>query len=541
MPNLRRSLPDVAPALTFSVEPYTEDTLAAALSNDWVTKEAVLGGQRFKFLREYLGPVNDGLHAQTIVLEWPYISQSYLEDYAHYYAHCFAPYERDCTRVHFFSHGFDKDQLLTALPEADTHDIWRSYLGYIVVKPLPSPLGATLLRPYANGAQNERHYPVQRPYHVNLLGKKLTVPTLIWQQQDTNVSACATTALWMAFHKTAFLFQTPLPSPYRITESAGNLFNHSGRTFPNQGLDAFQIMTAIQSVGLVSELRSKFPDPVQLTPEERAFKEKELKAFIYAYLRLGLPVLLFIDFKEQAGAHLIAATGYRRPEPGYAYAATSISTGHNAGHYPALYSDGIVKLYAHDDGVGPYARLTFDPATSLVFTSWPKGSDWHRAHLYTVVVPLTEVVRITYEQVYRRAALLDVFLEFLRPLYALESAPVVWDIYLQLSNTHKEETLASKDGTAELRQRIATCLLPKYVWVARALHQGHAVMEFIFDATDLHTGFYCLLTTTYAPLREPLTQLLATDTFQAVVKQRIDSRYVGLLLNDLKLSAPAAS
>lgn len=536
----RRSLPEVAPAIAFSVEPYTEDTLAAALSNDWVNKAAVAAGQRFNFLREYLGPAGDGLHAQTMVQERPYVSQSYLEDYAHYYAHCFAPYERDCVRVHFFSHPFDQEQLLAALAADDTHDIWRNYLGYIVVKPIPSPVGATLLRPYPNGAQNERHYPVQRPYQVNLLGKKLTVPTLIWQQQDTNVSACATTALWMAFHKTAFLFQTPLPSPYRITESAGNLFNHSGRTFPNQGLDAFQIMTAVQSVGLVSELRTKFPHPTRLVPEERAFKEKELKALIYAYLRFGLPVLLFIDFEQQQGAHLIAATGYRRPEPGYVYAATSIGTGHNAGRYPALYSDGIVKLYAHDDGVGPYARLTFDPATSLVFTAWPKGSAWHQAHLYTVVVPLTEMVRITYEQVYRQAALLDLLLEFLQPWYAPATAPVVWDIYLQESNAHKEETLAGQDGTTKQRERIATRLLPKYVWVARALYQGRALMELVFDATDLHTGFYCLLTTTYAPLRQPLTQLLPTDTFQGVVKKLVDSRYVGLLLEDLALLPPTA-
>lgn len=538
----RRSLQEAAPAITISVDPYTEDNLATALSNDWVTKTEVATRQSYKFLCEYLGPVRDGLHAQTIVQEWPYVSQSYLEDYAHYYVRCFVPYERDCTRVHFFSHSFTKEQLLAALAEGDTHDIWRSYLGYIVVKPIPSPLGATLLRPYANGPQNERHYPVQRPYPVNLLGKKLTVPTLIWQQQDTNVSACATTALWMAFHKTAFLFQTPLPSPYRITESAGNLFNHSGRTFPNQGLDAFQIMTAIQSVGLVSELRNKFPDPATLNLEDRALKEKELKAFIYAYLRVGLPVLLFINFKEQQGAHLIAATGYRRPESTYTYAATTVGTGNNAKRYPALYSDGIVKLYAHDDGVGPYARLTFEPTTSLVLTSWPNGAAWHRAHLYTVVVPLADVIRITYEQVYRQAALLDILLEFLQPFYASATAPIVWDIYLQLSNVHKEETLAGTDGTPEQRQRIATRILPKYIWVARALYQGQALMEFVFDATDLHTGFYCLLTTTYAPLRAFLATDIAAATSQTAfaLEQLGKLKYLPLLRDDLGVPAPTA-
>lgn len=536
MSKKRRSLHNNSLSIAVTVVPYSEEELAQALCNEWVPAEQLRQDQHFNFLREYLGPVRDGLHAQTMVLEWPYVSQSYLEDYTNYYAHCFSPYERDCTRVHFFGTSFTRRRLLAALPNA-THKIWKSYLGYIVVKPLPTPLGATLLRPYANGSQAARRYPVQRPYHVSLLGKELTVPTLIWQQQDTNVSACATTALWMAFHKTAFLFQTRLPSPYRITESAGNLFNHSGRTFPNQGLDPFQIMTAIQSVGLVSELRNKFPDPRGLSLEVRLLKEKELKAFTYAYLRMGLPVLLFIHF-DKLGEHLITATGYRAPEPQYAYAETVIPEGESAGRYPALYSDGIERFYAHDDGVGPYARLRFEVDTSLVITSWPENDDWKRAHLYTVVVPLVDAIRIRYEQVYGQIAVLNIWLQYLRQGYLGIDAATVWDIYLQYSNTHKEEVLQSRYGTPAQRQRVAVRLLPKYVWVARALQDGQPLLEFLFDATDLHNGFYCLLATTYAPLRDALiADLRMSESITHIILNKLHkSRYVDLLLNDVGLA-----
>lgn len=543
MPHSARTLQETSPAISIQVKAYSEDVLATVLSNDWISEQATRLGAHFDFLREYLGPVGDGLHAKTVVCEWPYISESYLEDYAQYYTRCFVPYERDCKRVHFFHHDFNEEELLAALDQDDTHAIWHTYLGYIVVKPIPAPLGATLLRPYVPGSQQERHYPVKRSYQVNLLGKKLTLATLIWQQQDTNVSACATTALWMAFHKTAYMFQTPLPSPYRITESAGNLFNHSGRSFPNQGLDPFQIMTAIQSVGLVSELRNKFPDPRSLSLEDRTLKEKELKAFTYAYLKLGLPVLLFIDFADLGGAHLIAATGYRAPEPTATYAATTVTSGSNAGHYPALYADNIEQFYAHDDGVGPYARLCFEAVSSLVITSWPKGSDWHRAHLYTVVVPLINEIRITYEQVYEQAALLDILLQYLRPFYETDVAgPVVWDIYLQRSNEHKEKTLAGTDGTLAQRQRIGRRLLPKYVWLARALYQGQPLIEFIFDATDLHTGFYCLLTTTYEPLRAFLMADITTAESETrnVLQQLEQLRYMPLLLDDTGAAAPTA-
>lgn len=531
MPSVRRLPSTTAPQLTITVTAYSEDALAEALSNeDWVDATAIRQRQQFVFFREYLGADDDGLHALTMVSEWPYVSQSYLEDYADYYARCFAPYERDCKRIHFFGASFTEQELLEALP-LEEHAIWDSYLGYVVVKPLPAPIGATLLRPYANGEQKERRYPVQRPYHVNLLGKRLTVPTLVFQQQDTNVSACATTALWMAFHKTAFLFQTPLPSPYRITESAGNLFNHSGRTFPNRGLDAFQIMTAIASVGLVSEMRNQFIQPRGMLQQDALQQLRRAKAFIYAYLRMGLPVLLFIDI-ENRGGHLVAATGYREPKADYTY-----SESENL----ALVSDGIERMYVHDDGIGPYSRLGFDDITGLLSTAWPHNGDWSQremAWLFTTAVPIVSDVRIQYEQVYEQAARLNDLLHFLRPVYATETAPVVWDLYLQYSNVHKEESLSCPHGTAAQRQRVATCLLPKYVWVARALYQGKPLLELVFDATDLHTGFYCLLTTTYEPLRKPLTQLLPADTFQGVLRQALDSRYVGLLLDDLGLIQP---
>ena len=86
-----------APSLSFKVTRYSEDTLAQALQNDWVQEDVIREKQHFKLLREYLGPIAEGgLGAKTLITEWPYISQSYLEDYANYYARCFVPYDRDC-------------------------------------------------------------------------------------------------------------------------------------------------------------------------------------------------------------------------------------------------------------------------------------------------------------------------------------------------------------------------------------------------------------------------------------------------------------
>ena len=560
-----------APKLTFTVARYSEQALSKALQNEWVDQEATATSRHFQLLKEYLGPVEEGLAAKTLVTEWPYISQSYLEDYASYYARCFAPYDRYCKRVHFFGgKRFSKADLLAALLEKEA-DLWKNYLGYIVVRPIPAPLGATLLRPYPPGQNEARVYPVKRSYRVNVLGRELSIETLIWQQQDSNVSVCATTALWMAFHKTALMFQTPLPSPYRITESAGNVFTTEGRAFPNQGLDTYQILKSIESVGLVAELRNQFKDPLldYLTAGKKIQQLREIKAFIYAYVRLGLPVLVSVDFTS--ASHLVVVTGYRKPEPEYAFSESleSIATEEieaeseaseelqgtdeeeeqasavpMEARYIARYSDGITKLYVHDDGVGPYSRFGFDEERGLVITGWPDGNEIdgkERAHLFELIAPLSADIRISHEQIYTQVAKFYDLFDHFKPAYATseDTAPVVWDIYLHYSSMHKQETLDSTAGTVAQRQRVATRLLPKYVWIARALFRGQPLMEFIFDATDLHTGFYCLLTTTYEPLRSVLEADFRRETYSTedILTEQGIPRYLKLFRDDLELIA----
>jgi hypothetical protein len=107
----------------------------------------------------------------------------------------------------------------------------------------------------------------------------------------------------MAFFKTSCFFQTKLPSPSEITASAKNSYNFSGRTFPNKkGLDLFQIGNAIDSVGLEFELRNNI----------KVNNPGHVKAFIYSYLKLGIPVLLGISFSQNnEELHLITLTGFK--------------------------------------------------------------------------------------------------------------------------------------------------------------------------------------------------------------------------------------
>lgn len=62
-------------------------------------------------------------------------------------------------------------------------------------------------------------------------------------------------------------------------------------------------------------------------------------------------------------------------------------------------------------------------------------------------------------------------------------------------------------------------------------------MELVFDANDLHTGFYCLLITTYDPLRAVLEADFQSEVYYAaeILNQRGIPRYLKLLQDDLGL------
>jgi hypothetical protein len=125
-------------------------------------------------------------------------------------------------------------------------------------------------------------------------------------------------------------------------------------------------------VGLVAELRTYRQDNEwgAAPAVEVGFRMQEqllgAKGFMYAYLRLGLPVLLFLllDGREDQG-HLITVTGYR-------LAATDVLPTTDI----SLAADALDRFHAHDDQMGPFARYS-----SLPSSPWMRARAWSLASL----------------------------------------------------------------------------------------------------------------------------------------------------------------
>lgn len=426
--------------------------------------------------------------AKAFIVEKDYVDYDFLADYASYYAKCFFDYERKCSRIHFFSTEITDEAFKHILKSGDGAENKRlkdNYLGFMVVKPLPQTvIGRTCLKTYP--AEKGRTYPTTRRYEASLFGIALSVESLAYQEQDSVAAACATSALWSAFHGTGKLFQHTIPSPIEITQAATKNILEEKRSLPNKGLTLEQMAHAVRDIGL---------EPYKIGVEDPSW----LKASVSAYMRAGVPVVLAGQLVDTSvtpnmlmGGHAIAIIGYRsetcNPMP-------LLANFH-------LKASKINKLYVHDDQIGPFAKMDIDGKTVTLdgqnylslWSSW-KGRNGRgkigdgRFVPQAVLVPLYHKIRIPYEIVF------DIVLAFDESINKLKSKNLFpiqetfeWDIYLVKVNKLKEKFLESDDLSEDLREEILIGKMPKYIWRAQAYVNNKLVLELLFDATDIEQG-----------------------------------------------------
>jgi hypothetical protein len=438
------------------------------------------------YFREYF----DALSAKTIVVERHYIDRDYLEDFAGHYVRCFANYEKTCTRLHFFASSFDEEMFVRVLLGQNDAKVLGQYLGFVVLKPLPRTIvGRTCLATYGS-EEGRRHYPVLREYTAHLFGLPLAIHTLAFQEQDQDVAACATSALWSVFQGTAKLFQHDLPTPLEITQAATISEPSQSRNIPAVGgLPPTQIARAIRSVGL---------EPLFVSPRNDAV----LKSTVYAYLCGNIPMILGAALfdgpagKDQMfrGKHAVAVTGFSL---GLDAAVPESETGF------LLKASRIDKIYVHDDQVGPFARMAFDGvverfllrAGAAPLPNWSLSTSWRRsdgslgmrAVPDMLMVPLYHKIRIPYELIENVIRRFDAILteELGAPVLADR---LVWDIRLCTGSDLKHSVRTNNQLNQESLTRFLAEPLPRFVWRAAASNSKGDILEAIFDATDIGQG-----------------------------------------------------
>jgi hypothetical protein len=463
-----------------NVLPYSNKTLAEVLSNDYTPESVIQKKYHFKYFDKYLGP--NGLNAKIIVIEDDYISKDFLHDYASYYAFCFEKYPKFCKRIHFFSKDFSEQEFETVIrtQKKENKDFWKSYLGFIVVKPIPvTIIGYSVLKTYnSDNCTCLRNFWGIRNYTVHLYGNKISINSLAFQEQDSVLAACATTAIWSMLNKASIDFHTVLKSPSQITKDADNISPDGSRLFPNKGLNLLQICQAIYRSGLVSEVKQ--PDIVTNPDDKRIEKyisNLYLKKILNAYAPLGIPVILVIQVPNNGtyGLHAITVSGFHKE--------SNID-------YPlqdeiSWIANNINKLYAHDDQWGPFVRIELKNELELI-SPWTDIDPQNiPTSVANIIVPVYPKVRISYEDIEVIVLGLDRILKFFFDKKIKTN--IAWNIEIEYSENYKNKLKTSGLTKVELMQRL-TQSMPKYIWIASCYIANHKIMEFTFDATDVNNG-----------------------------------------------------
>lgn len=512
------------------IEYSAKNLIDCLVDRNHTSVDIVLKKRHTVFFEQYFKE----LRAKTIIVEREYVDRDYLQDYAAYYDRCFYDHARKTRRLHFFSLSFSDEQLndlVIGRPGMLTEKrLQRHYLGFIVVRPLPRTIiGRTCLKTYGSDS-GRRVFPSLRDYSVSLFGINLQILSLAFQEQDTVVAACATSALWTCFHGTGKLFQHSIPAPVEITDWASavmpeNLLAPGARAFPNTGLTARQMAHAIKKVDL---------DPVAV----RAGTLYSLNSVAYAYLRGKIPSLLGCQISRHdpisgqirdVGAHAVAIVGYSLKDESDENAL--VRTNPQGAGLPEdgfrLRASRIDKLYVHDDQNGPFSRLEWclpptliDSDGSMVSvtlkTSWPSET-------YAVpdflLLPLYHKIRIPFSLILKAIKALDAALELFRSKTDLSQRleRAEWDIYLVTGSDYKSSV---REEYVQEGLDPSHCLyadLPRFMWraILRCGDTMHADM--LFDATGIEQGNllvhsydtgreYSLLLTLFARYRQAIVR-----------------------------------
>lgn len=454
------------------------------ISNEYSLREE--SDKQYNYIFRYLEKIG----CKRFLVESDYIDRDYMDDYSNYYVSCYRMYNKKCKRLHFFKEldeeKFNRIIRGELVVEDNFKSLRDSYLGFMVVKPLPlTIIGRTVLKTYENTISSGEDKPGSRSirtlrcYHSNLFGIDLELESLAFQEQDTVVAACATSAIWSALQKACDLWGYYIPTPFEIT-SFSTRYEHTNRPIPSTGLTLSQMAHGIKEVGLEPQVFECID-----------FNDRSLKlpllSICYSYLRAGVPVILCVDI-EETGGHAITLTGYK------------LSDRDNMNEFgivePSLRSlnltgSRIITLYGHDDQIGPFSKigLKSDSEKKMIdlVTDWTfEDGRRKRATPLNIIIPIYHKIRISILSILKNYVYgMDLFLKSINIFK--NNTKFEWDIYLTDINQFKSDIIHSEDVIN--KEKILTMPHPRFFWRIIGTYDGIKLFEFLADSTDMERSF----------------------------------------------------
>jgi hypothetical protein len=519
------------------------------------------------------------------IVEEEYINKDYLTNFSHYYSTCFSDFKKKSSRIHFFRCAGTVSQQLRDTIECYLHAKDNStnifdeyYAGYIVINPIPRTfLGCTLLKHYncyKDLKEEGRKFWGTKNYVIHFGGSEASVNSLAFHEQDGNVGACATAAIWSVLQKAAEDYTVNLKSQIEITKDAG-VSQDGKRMLPNIGLTLESICIALTKNNLETEIF------------ENTNGKKYLCRVISAYSHIGIPVILVMQVPNEQGCfdgHAVAVCGHFQEK--------SSPIKSDNPHHIVCRADFISKIYYHDDQCGPYVRGVFpsdieeetvnvdiykkiDESNNdnfdfskikekFIDSTWTAIEIADNEYAYTdllpteeltglkkkklyatihyVIVPVFPKVRINYKSIEENVRNIQSFLEKCEYFEDKNSwAYCSWDISLKYSYQFKNEIRNCQPPESvrgfppNFKFTVLSQSLPKYIWVATMYckyeNNDYEYMTFIFDATGLVNTSLLLHVLFYLPnTKDKFVSVLdkikvpSKISFERIYKELIDGK-----------------
>jgi hypothetical protein len=391
-------------------------------------------------------------------------------------------YARRCKRLHFFGSAIDSlefERFITT-PDSDAviRQLEQDYKGFIVVRPIPhTVIGRTALAVPPTCGRHVTEFPATRTYNANLFGMDLKVDkSLVFQEQDTVISACATTALWMCLDKASQLFESGTLLPAAITDAATTVINRE-RSIPSRGLLLEQLCNAIKRIGLE-------PEVVRVT------RQTPIISLLCAYVRFGIPVIVGVEVQRKgrpAVQHAVTVVGFcdsgkriRRVE------AKSL----NKDDLPIMIGQRVEHLVVHDDQIGPFNPLEIKPGDDespvLLQSNWDYDGSGSAVKLRptVVLIPIYNKVRVKFLEFQKWVS------AFTRVVKRTGFRPAAeWDLRLIGNNEYKLYLKQVLTHQPDALKQLLINQHPRYIWRAVLTANSKPRLELLGDATEIGNSF----------------------------------------------------
>jgi hypothetical protein len=407
------------------------------------------------------------------IKELEYIDKGFIIDYKNYYARCFEKTNKTTSRYHFFSisesslRKYHKEVLNHgANSKKAVESLQKNYLGTVVIRPTDAlVVGKSFLRPVTPSKIKVAH-----STQVNISGEPFIIKSLPFQAQDKAVSACATVSLWITLHALDHKFKTMhTPAPSEITNLANNFEESVTSSFPNDGLNLSQIYNTLKKSGYnlccIEEIKA-----VSRIAEDHFKGTEFVKDYFKTYLNFGVPVIAILKFTKKNEAdelHSIVVNGYDDDE--------NIRSNH-------------LKLFAHDDGIGPFVEIGMDISKNSLTYSAINGKKMYNDYkisLEAIITPLYEKIRLRFPYMYTSVLKNE-------QLTPQSNAERNVSLKLYEINSYREDLRKERVKTDFKKNELADLMgnvhFPKYIWVIRCgvcLNDKEVVYgDRVYDATN---------------------------------------------------------